>query len=755
MSKKKRSRKRKHSAKGARLSAAQRAEAEPERKKDTRRPEAPAKLPLKKSLKKYRLYIAFFILAVAAAAVAVFVVRPHKAPVTRDSRLNVLLITLDTTRADRIGVYGYSKARTPNLDAIARNGVLFSNAYCQVPLTLPSHCSIMTGTTPLVHGVHNNGTYVLAPDKVTLAKVLKDKGYKTAAFVASFSVDSRFGLDQGFDIYDDNFQENAPFKALNAERKAEQVLAAFTPWFDKLKDEPFFCWLHFFDPHVPYNPPSPYREEFKDRLYDGEVAYMDFIIGELMRKVKERNLLGRTLIVVAGDHGEGFGEKGEAGHGIFLYDMTMRVPLMMYSENHLPSNILVPARVRLTDIMPTVLEMLNVPKPAAVQGTSLVPYIQKKKKSDLDSYIETYYPKENYGWSPLVGLIAGGWKYIRAPKEELYDLRSDPNEEKNTLSSNGKTAAKLKTSLDALIKDSVIPGATAKRELSAEEQDRLRSLGYVDYSDKTGRGKPADPKDKLDELRMIQEAEKNEFEGNYAAAAALHEKMLALRPDSASSYVNLALAQARMNNFEATVRTLKRGIEKIPGSPILLSRLGYTYLVMGRPQEAFSTMAEVLKTNPNHIDALTASAVILDNQGRLEEARVFFERVLAVEPENKFVRISYAQNLTKSGRPAEAIAVFTKLSQDFPQDNLPFEFLGITYAMTRDFDKAIECLRTAAYIKPTPRAYYYLAMSYKEKGEIAEAVRYLDLYLEDTRGEDEKKVRNAEAGLKVLKSLLK
>lgn len=752
MGKKKRDRKKKRRIRQARLSSASAQTAvEPARKKGKTSKLEPAD---KKGLQKFRIVLVALFIVIGAAALF-FWLRPRRIPIIRDARLNVLLITLDTTRADRLGVYGYAKARTPNLDAITRNGVMFSNAYCQVPLTLPSHCSIMTGTTPLAHGVHNNGTYVLGADKLTLAKVLKDKGYKTAAFVSSFSVDSRFGLDQGFDIYDDNYQEDSPFKALNAERKAEQVLAAFTPWFDKLRDEPFFCWVHFFDPHLPYSPPSPYREEFKDRLYDGEIAYMDFIIGELLRKVKERNLFGRTLIVVAGDHGEAFDEKGEAGHGIFLYEMTMRVPLIFYSENHLPSNIIVPARVRLIDILPTVLDILNMPKPAFVQGISLVPYIQKKKKNDLDSYLETYYPKENYGWSPLVGLIAGGWKYIRAPKEELYNLKADPAEQKNAFALDRKAAAKLKASLDELIKETALPGASAKRTLTAEEQARLRSLGYVDYSDKTTAGEAPDPKDKLDELRMIQEAERDEFEGNLAAAAALHEKMLALRPNAASSYVNLALAQARMKDFDAAIQTLKRGIEKIPGSPLLLSRLGYTYLVTNRSQEALATMAEVLKINPRHIDAVTASAVILDNQGKLEEARSFFERALAVEPENKFVRMSYAQNLTKSGKLAEAIAVFTKLTQDFPQDNQPFEFLGITYAMTRDFDKAIEYLRDAAYIKPTPRAYYYLAMANREKGEIAEAVRFLELYLEDTRGEPETRVKNAETGLKYLKTLLK
>jgi arylsulfatase A-like enzyme/Tfp pilus assembly protein PilF len=751
MSKKKRARKKKQGIRQPRPSPAPEAVAGRPQIKDKAAKLEPAD---KKGPRKLRIVLVALIIVIGAAALVVLV-RPRRVPITRDSRLNVLLITLDTTRADRIGAYGYAKARTPNLDAIARNGVLFSNAYCQVPLTLPSHCSIMTGALPVSHGVHNNGTYTLAADKVSLAELLKGQGYKTAAFVSSFSVDSRFGLDQGFDVYDDNFQENLPFKALNSERKAEQVYTACLPWFDRLKDEPFFCWVHFFDPHLPYNPPSPYREDFKDRLYDGEVAYMDYIIGELMRKIQDKNLLGRTLIIVAGDHGEAFGEKGEAGHGMFLYDMTMKVPLLFYAENHLPASSLIPARVRLIDILPTVLDLLNIPTPESVQGTSLIPYIQKKKKSNLDSYIETYYPKENYGWSPLVGLIAGDWKYVRAPKEELYDLKADPNEAKNVFASEKKTAAKLKAGLDGLIKESVVPGASAKRTLTAEEQARLRSLGYVDYSDKTATGEAPDPKDKLDELRMIQEAEKAEFEGHYAAAAALHEKMLTLRPNSASSYINLALAQARMKNFDLAIQTLRQGLEKIPGSELLLSRLGYTYLVTERAEDASAAMAEVLKINPRNMDALTASAMILVNQKRKEEALSFFERALAIEPENKFLRMSYGQTLADLRKLAEAIAVYTKLTQDYPQDYTPFQHLGIVYAMTGDFDKAAEFLKEATYLKPTPTAYYFLAMAYKEKGDIAEAVRYLELYAEDTRGEPEARVSSAEAGLKYLKTLLK
>ena len=724
------------------------------------RPASPpaAEIPRRESpkgRKTVRLILAAALVLIAAA-LYVIVLRPPKVRITREAKLNVLLITLDTTRADRLGCYGYAKAKTPNLDAIARNGILFENAYSQVPLTLPSHASIMTGLYPVAHGVHNNGAYALTPEKTTLAELLKAEGYKTAAFVSSFSVDSRFGLDQGFDLYDDNFQEGTPYKAINSERKAEQVYQVFSPWFDKLKDEPFFCWLHFFDPHLPYSPPSPYAEQFTDRPYDGEVAYMDFLIGRVMKKIKDRNLLGRTLVVVAGDHGEAFGEKGESGHGVFLYDMTLRVPLLLYAEGHLPSQEKVAARVRLIDVMPTVLDLLKKSVPNGVEGTSLVPYILKKNKKDLDSYIETHYPQENFGWASLTGLISGARKYIRAPKEELYDLKSDPGETRNLFAADPKQAEDLKTGLDRLIKESLIPGSSSgKLALTAEEQARLRSLGYIDYSDKTAKAEGADPKDKIDELKMVQDAEKFEYEGRYQAAAELHEKMLALRPGAASSYVNLALAQARMKKFDDALQTLKRGISKIPNSELLLSRLGYTYLVTGRTQEAMAAMAEALAINPRSIDALTASAMILDDSGRKEEAANYFERALAVEPKNKFLRLSYGQNLAATGRVSEALDIYTKLTQEYPQDPMPYQLLGFTQVMLKDYDKAIENLKQAMFIKPTPPLYYFLATAYREKGDMTETIRYLERYLEDTKGENPNRVRNAQAGLDALKKQIR
>jgi tetratricopeptide (TPR) repeat protein len=487
---------------------------------------------------------------------------------------------------------------------------------------------------------------------------------------------------------------------------------------------------------------------------------MDHVVGRIVAKLGDKNLLGRTIIAVAGDHGEGLGEKGEWGHGVFLYDETLRVPLILSADGHLPRGAVVGPRVRLIDVMPTVLDLLNRPAPEGTQGRSLVPFIRKKERSGLDVYIETYYPRENFGWAPLTGLIAGDWKYIRAPKEELYDLAKDPGERENRIQAEGKTAGELRNALEGIVKDSLAPGAsTGKRTLTAEEENRLRSLGYVGFggaSAGTGSGRDVradepDPKDKRDELRMIQDAEKAEFVGDFAAAAALHERMLALRPFSASSYVSLALVQARQKKMDAAVATLKLGLERIPGNETLLLRLGYTYLVEERTNDAFQVMGEALQRNPKSVDALTALAVILDNTGRKDKAGDYFREALAIEPESKFLRTAYAGNLASSGRIEEAIGVFETLARDYPSEIGFVRQLGIAYGMGGKFDKSIECFERILTAGPNPDALYNLAIAYRGKGDTAAAVRYLEQYLQAPQGESEEKIAGARAELQRLK----
>jgi arylsulfatase A-like enzyme/Tfp pilus assembly protein PilF len=705
--------------------------------------------------KKKPLVAVLSILFVLAAAVVVFRLLISPNPVKKDSSLNVLLVTLDTTRADRLGCYGYKKARTPNLDRLAAEGVRFSDVYCQVPLTTPSHCSILTGTYPIYHQVHNNGSYVLRPELVTLAEVLKEHGFGTAAFVGSFTVDSRFGLAQGFDVYDDKFAEGQAFKALNSERKADKVFAAFSGWLNKNQAQPFFCWVHFYDPHLPYDPPAPYNEEFAASPYDGEIAYVDFYLGKTIEALREKNLLAKTLIVVAGDHGEAFGEKIEAGHGIFLYDGTMKVPLILYAQDHLPAGRIVGSRVRLIDIMPTILDMLSIPAGRQVQGTSLLPFAGKGKKTDLSSYLETYFPRENYGWSELVGLVDGDWKYIKAPREELYNLKSDPGETKNVLGREPKVAADMRAELVDLIARDSSEIESEKRALSAAENEKLRSLGYVGYSTETSSGPLPDPKDMTGELEMNQEAEQLELAGNYSEAAKIYEAILKLRPGAPTSYINLALVQAKMSQFEAAVGVLEQGVSRIPGSEMLMARLAHTYMVMGRLKKALDAWQALLVIDPRYFDALLASGWILDFMGKGEEARAYFERALEVEPENRFLRKYYAMNLGKGGDLKAAISVYERLAQDYPDDYEVFQDLGTAYGYAGDLSRAIDSLKKAISLHPTPSAYFNLAVALRKVGSIEEAVKTLRLYLENPEGESEESIRMARQELSNLERLLK
>lgn len=678
-----------------------------------------------------------------------------KTAVKRDDRLNILLVTLDTTRADRLGGYGYTGGKTPNLDALAAAGVLFQNVYAQVPLTLPSHCSIMTGTTPVSHGVHNNGGYVLSPERTTLAERLKARGFRTAAFVASFSVDSRFGLDQGFDLYDDSFEAGLPFKPLNSERRADTVAALFAAWLDGQAGEPFFAWVHFFDPHFPYRPPAPYDREFSSNPYDGEIAFMDEAVGAVVGKLREKNLLGRTLVVLAGDHGEAFGEKVEMGHGVFLYDGTLKVPLILYAPGHLPGGRVVPSRVRLTDIVPTVLDMVNLPVPAEVEGQSLVPMAGGKMGRDRETYIETFYPRENYGWSELTGLVSGDWKYIRAPKPELYNLKTDPGEIRNEAVSNGDVASAVGRRLETFVRKSAGVAPGPGRPLTAEEQERLRSLGYVNFSGGGAASSAADPKDKLDVLKLAQLAEGYELDGRYAEARDAYARLLELVPESPASYVNLALSEARLQKFDEAIAILRLGTERMPDAALLHVRLGHTYLVTGRAEEAIASMDRVIELEPRNVDAYTAAASALDALGRKAEARGYLEKAIAVEPENKFLRTSLAMNLASAGNLAQAIEVYEALIADYPGDQVLRQHLGVAYGVAGDLTKAVESFKQAIAISPTPTAYLNLAVAAKRAGDMAEAARSLRLYLADPKGESQASIKAAEAELKSLEALLK
>jgi tetratricopeptide (TPR) repeat protein len=474
-----------------------------------------------------------------------------------------------------------------------------------------------------------------------------------------------------------------------------------------------------------------------------------------MEALREKGLFQNTLVILAGDHGEAFGEKVEEGHGVFLYDGTLRVPMIFHAEGRLPKGSVIKPRVRLIDIVPSVLDMLEIPPPAEVQGESLLPYISGQKKGDLSTYIETYFPRENYGWSELVGLVEGDWKFIRAPKPELYNLKSDPQENVNTFGQEGQRAQEMRSRLEETIAASSSGISSAKRDLTSEDREKLRSLGYVDRSAGALLGPLPDPKDMVEELRMSQKAETLEMEGRFSEAAEVYKQMLALNPQSPVNYVNLALMEAKMDRFDEAIRALEQGIAAVPGSLTLLSRLAHTYMVMGRLQKSLDAWQAVLVIDPDYFDGLLASGWILDIMGKKEEARGFLEKALAVEPENTFLRKTYAMNMAVTGHLEEAITAYERLKQENPSDAEILQDLGIAYGYAGDINRAIDNLKAAVELKPDPIGYYNLTVALKKVGNIEEAVKYLKLYLANPEGEPEDKVRGAQQELLALENLLR
>ncbi len=668
--------------------------------------------------------------------------------VKRDDRPNVLLVTLDTTRADHIGAYGYVKAETPALDSLARDGVRFANAYCSTPLTLPSHCSILTGTTPLRHKVRNNGAYYLADEAVTLAERLKENGYVTSAFVASFNTDSRFGLGQGFDVYDDRFGEDEMLKTFRSERKADEVADAFIAWLGTKPRDRFFSWVHFFDPHAPYEPPPPYKERFAGDPYDGEIAFMDHELGRIIDALRAKGLLDRTLVVAAGDHGESLGEHGEGDHGIFIYDATMKVPLVLSAPGGFPRGLAVEARVRLIDIMPTVLDALKIPVNPEVQGESLLPFIEGKKKEGLACYLETFYPPETFGWSELVGIIDGDRKFIRAPRSELYDLKNDPREEKDLAAREAGAATRLNRQLDEFIRVHLSSAEPGRRTLTKDEEDRLRSLGYVgtDAGPKIGKGPLPDPKDGIGENSILSLAKLLAAEGKYAESEKHYRDLLRLRPDVPWYYTSLGALLMKADRGDEGIEVMKDGLRRMPDSVVLLSNLASSYMKAGRFPEASEASRAALKLDPRDFDAIVIAGWSEDMRANWVEAAGFYRKALDIEPENKTVRMKYAYVLGALGRGEEAARMDEALKKEYPGDPKICTDLSVIYTALGKLDQAEENLRKAVALNPSAENHHRLASLLGRMGRFEDAVAQMKLFLKKTKeGETPRKAKAHDA----------
>jgi arylsulfatase A-like enzyme len=524
-------------------------------------------------------------------------------------------VTIDTLRADRVGAYGDASARTPVLDRLAREGVLFERALSPAPLTLPTHATLLTGLLPPEHGVRGNGSFVLNPAPATLGEAFRTRGLRSGAFVGAFPLASRFGLDRGFDRYDDSFQRAPGLHFEFAERRAERVVEAAQAWLAETPG-PVFLWAHLYDPHAPYDPPQGFRGPDP---YRGEIAYADAMLGRLLESWSARP--GPSFVAVTSDHGEAFGERGEESHGLFVYDTTLRVPLVLKGPG-VPAGRRVKAPVSLKDLPATLAELAGA---GQMKGRSLAPHWANAVASPAAApvYAETLAPRLDFGWSDLRAWRDGRYKYVRAPRPELFDLQEDPEEARNLVSTRPEVAASMARDLDAALED--MGEAMSQRAADAETAERLRSLGYVQGPG--GRGSLADPKDRLEVARRIAVAT-----GPFASAGevvATYREIHRLDPDNPLVSFRLADALLRAGRAADAIPLFKRVTSGGARSADPFVGLATACAQLGRVGEAEAALEQALEVDPSSGQAHYNLGEIARSRGEKERASAHYEAALS------------------------------------------------------------------------------------------------------------------------------
>ena len=538
--------------------------------------------------------------------------------------MNLVLVTIDTLRADRLGCYG-ANVETPHLDMLAQRGVLFENAVAQAPLTAPSHASMFTGLYPTVHRVRDTGGFVLQPQFTTLAELLQQQGWDTAAYVGASVLKQRFGFNQGFAVYDDDMGGHQTAGEA-PERRAEEVVRRAIDWLDAQSGKPYFLWVHVFDPHLPYDPPSPFHEMYPGRPYDGEVAYVDRELGRLFERVEQKSA-DDTLIVALSDHGESFSEHGEYAHGVFLYDSTLRIPLLIAGPG-VPAGMRIKQQARSIDLLPTVLELMGGRAPQGVQGASLTPALSGKEIAAY-AYIETLFPKINLGWTELRGIRTNQWKYIRAPRPELYDLARDPGESVNVIETHAAQARQLEAELKELSPE------VEKVETGTVDQrtaQQLRSLGYTGGSSQrqfTLTGEGVDPKDRIEVLKLLHFAVYADPNTPAATSVALLRQAIAKDPSNPTLYTHLGDAYRRARRGREEIQLYQEAIGRGIRSAALYSRLGALYSLGGDKAQAIEAFERAAQLNPHDYDSLQNLGAAYRETGRVADAERVLNAIIA------------------------------------------------------------------------------------------------------------------------------
>ncbi len=554
-------------------------------------------------------------------------------------RLNLLVVTIDTCRADRLGCYGYEKAFTPFTDSVAASGVLFERAYAHQPITLPSHATIFTGTHPAYHGVDDNGLFMLPGEAVTLAEVLRERGFTTGAVISAFVLHRQFGLDQGFDWYDDRLAENRRTGAPGGydEIPATIVSDRGVNWIRQNAKKQWFLWLHYFDPHFDYKPPSQFSK-ITSQPYDGEIAYVDSEMRRIIETLEQEGIREQTLLVITSDHGEGLGEHGDLTHGKFLYETTAWVPLIFSLPGLLPEGRVTSRLVSLMDLMPTILDVLGIPIPGAVQGRSLLPLLFSDPGdwTDKPVLMETKYPWYQHGWSPSYAIRQDDYKFIKAPKPELYDISRDPHELKNLYEVERGRAGAMAGILEEVRAEYAASSIAREglRQMDDETRDRLTSLGYVfsGGADKEVSPDAPDVKDMAEVISLSARALKLKSSGDYEQAIALLEDVIRKNPGNRRVLNQLGVWNAERGRYDEAERYLKMLVSMDPDFIPGYDNLGQLYAITGRFEKAQAMADAVLSRLPDSAMGHNILGMIRMNKKEYREAIPYFEKAIELYP---------------------------------------------------------------------------------------------------------------------------
>ena len=556
-------------------------------------------------------------------------------PSPRD--LNLVVITLDTTRADRLGCYGFAGIETPNIDALAAEGVLFEHATATVPLTFPSHSSIFTGLVPPHHGARDNGGFFLDDAKVTLAERMRQAGYATGAFVGAWVLEAKWGLAQGFDEYSDRF-DLSKYKVVSlgtVQKPGDEVMDGALAWLEKVGSRKFFAWVHLYDPHTPYDPPEPFASRYRSQPYLGEIAYTDKVVGRLVTWLRDRGLLDRTLVVLTGDHGESLGDHGESTHAYFIYDATTHVPLIVRTPWGLRGRRA--AQTSGVDIMPTALDLLGLPPQDGLDGRSLaLTLLDPGASADTLAYSETYFPRYHFGWQHLRGVRNLRYKYIDAPQPELYDLQQDPGETNNIYKSFSRRAEELRLRMEELTKEGA-SAAPERRSLDPDTLQRLAALGYVgNVIDLDPKAVLPDPKEKLPLFALMNAAKRlAQEEDRLEDGVAKMREVIARDPNIMDAHLTLGNWLVRLRRGDEAIAAFKAALTLKPDDDIALGNLARILRARGRTRdalEALEVFRSALRVNPKNPQAWYQLATLYLDLGRTGDAEASFKEALAANP---------------------------------------------------------------------------------------------------------------------------